>query len=123
MCNYDRFSKGNLRNSWTLLVQQSHGQPNNATLAKTKGTNKKYVVPPHHILLNREKKTTIGSLVCHIKNEIALIHFKPQPPALTLAKHVPIVIHMYMIYIIVSYCIQNYGMPNHKWPMMIKPKV
>jgi hypothetical protein len=120
MCNYDRFSKGNLKNSSTLLVEQSHSQPNNATPTKTKGPNKNYVVPPHHILLNREEKTIIGSLVCHIKNEIALIHFKPQTLTLTLVEHVPIVIHMGMIYIIAPYCIQNYGKANHKWPMLIK---
>ncbi len=112
-----------MKNSSTSLLQQSHGQPNNVTPTKTKGLNKNQVVPPHHILLNMEEKTTIGSLVCDIKNEIALIHFKPQVPTLTLAKRVPIVIHIGMIYIIAPYCIHNYGKANHKWPMLIKPRV
>ncbi len=61
-------------------------------------------------------------MVGHIRNEIVPIHFKSQPPTITLANHVHIVIHMDMMQIIVSNCIQSNGKLNIKQPMLVKVK-
>jgi hypothetical protein len=72
------------------------------------------MVPPHHILLNKGEKTSVGGVVDRIKNGTTIIPLKLPPPTLTLTNHVPIVIHMGVMYVIVSHSIQSNSKTNHK---------
>jgi hypothetical protein len=118
------FNNDNLKKNLTLVIQQPCGKlsirPHHQ---RPRGSNKKQMVLIHHTPLNKGEKTSVGGVMEHIENKIVLIPFKPPLPTLTLTNHVPIVIHMGMMQIIISYCIQNFGRPDHKLLMPIKPKV
>ncbi len=58
-----------------------------------------------------------------IRRRIVLIHYRPQPPTLTLISHVPIAMHMGMMSIIVSHFTHSYNKAIHRTLMLVKAKV
>jgi hypothetical protein len=87
-----------------------------------KDLNKNQMVP-QHIQQNKVEKTNVEGVVGLIRKGSTLIHHRPQPPTLTPISLVPIVMHMGVMLIIVSYFTQNYNMVNHRTPMLIMAKV
>jgi hypothetical protein len=81
------------------------------------------IVVPHHILLMKEEKTSVRSVMGVIRKRTILIDHRPLPPTLILANHIPIATFMGMLQIFVSHYTQNYDINNHKLPMMLKDKV
>ncbi len=77
------------------------------------------MVPPHHISLNKGGKTSVGGVVDCNRNGTTIIPLKPPPPTLTLTNHVPIIIHMGVMYIIVSHSTRNNSKTNHKPPINV----
>ncbi len=92
-------------------------------LPRPRGPNQPQVVVPHPIQQNKVEKTNIGGVVGFTRRKIIPIHQNPQLPTLTLATHVPIVMHMGMMSIIASHFTQDYGKANKKTTMLIMAKV